>query len=132
VEASGTTSGVGRDATWFRNMTQPPPSNPKDDVGAEDDLLGWTLRLPDHVVYRSFIAETVLLNLETGRYHGLNPIAGYMLTVVTATPTVREAAEQISAQYDRDEAEVEKDLVALARDLLQRGLVEREEEGSAA
>ena len=119
-------------ATWIRNMTQPRASNPEDDVGIGGDILGLTLRLPDHVVYRSFIAETVVLNLETGRYHGLNPIAGYMLTVLSATPTVRDAAKQIAAQYDQDEAEVEKDLVALAKDLLERGLVERGEEGPAA
>jgi hypothetical protein len=28
------------------------------------------VRLPEHVVYRSFEAETVLLNLRTGEYYG--------------------------------------------------------------
>ena len=34
---------------------------------------------PQHVVYRSFPSETVVLNLQTGSYHGLNATAGRML-----------------------------------------------------
>ena len=30
-------------------------------------------RIPQHVVFRGFATETVVLNLETGKYHGLNP-----------------------------------------------------------
>lgn len=32
--------------------------------------------VPDHVVYRAFVDETVVLNLDTGRYHGLNAVGG--------------------------------------------------------
>ncbi len=42
-------------------------------------VLAATARMPAHVVYREFPAEVVLLNLQTGRYHGLNPTAGRML-----------------------------------------------------
>ena len=34
------------------------------------------VRVPRHVVHRDFPAQTVILNLETGKYHGLNPTAG--------------------------------------------------------
>jgi hypothetical protein len=46
-----------------------------------DTLLSASLRLPQHVVHRSFVAETVVLNLQTGKYHGLNPVGGRMLEV---------------------------------------------------
>ena len=41
------------------------------------DLNHAAIRLPDHVVFRRFPAETVLLNLQTGHYHGVRtwPIA---------------------------------------------------------
>ena len=46
----------------------------------------------DHVVHRSFAHETVILNLKTGKYHGLNPTAGAMLTELERGATVAEAA----------------------------------------
>ena len=37
------------------------------------------VRVPDHVVYRDFAEQTVVLNLRTGRYHGLNETSSQML-----------------------------------------------------
>ncbi len=87
-------------------------------------LLTARLRLPEHVVHRSFVAETVVLNLKTGKYHGLNPMGGHMLEVLNESPSVRRAAEQVAAEYDQDPAVVEADFVAFCSDLLERGLVE--------
>ena len=42
-------------------------------------LLTCKVTVPQHVVYRSFPTETVVLNLNTGKYHGLNATAGRML-----------------------------------------------------
>jgi hypothetical protein len=89
-----------------------------------DTLLSACLRLPQHVVHRSFVAETVVLNLQTGKYHGLNSVGGRMLEAVNEAPTVREAAEPIAEEYGQDPAVVEADLVAFCRDLLDRGLLE--------
>ena len=54
-------------------------------------FLSARVRLPQHVVHRSFVAETVVLNLRTGKYHGLNPTAGKMLEALDAAPTVGAA-----------------------------------------
>ena len=89
-----------------------------------DTLLSSRLRLPQHVVHRSFVAETVVLNLETGQYHGLNPTAGRMLDVLDGAPTVRDAVRVIAEEYRQDEAEIEADMVIFCRDLLERKLVE--------
>ena len=89
-----------------------------------NNLLDVCLRLPSHVVHRSFVAETVLLNLETGNYHGLNPVGGVMLETVNQAPTVRQAAELVAEKYGEDPAVVERDLVALCHGLLERGLLE--------
>ena len=40
------------------------------------ETLQLNVKLPQHVVYRDFVSETVLLNIQTGKYHGLNPTAG--------------------------------------------------------
>jgi hypothetical protein len=89
-----------------------------------DTLLSARLRLPQHVVHRGFVAETVVLNLTTGKYHGLNPVGGRMLEVVSESPTVRQAAELIADEYGQDPGAVEADLVAFCCDLLDRGLLE--------
>lgn len=89
-----------------------------------DTLLSARLRLPEHVVHRTFVAETVVLNLQTGIYHGLNPTGGHMLDVLNESPDVRFAAERVAAEYDQDPDVVEEDFVAFCRDLLDRGLVE--------
>ena len=51
---------------------------------SDQALLASRARLPQHVVHRSFVAETVVLNLRTGKYHGLNPTAGRMLEALDA------------------------------------------------
>ena len=67
-----------------------------------------TARVPAHVVYRMFAQETVVLNLNTGRYHGLNPTAGTMLTALERHATVGEAAAWLAAHYEQPLEEIER------------------------
>lgn len=108
-------------ASRLPNLAQMTP-NPL--TADPETLLSACLRLPQHVVHRGFVAETVVLNLHTGKYHGLNPVGGRMLEVVNEAPTVREASELIAEEYGQDPAAIEADLVAFCRDLLDRGLLE--------
>ena len=91
---------------------------------SDDAVLEGSVRVPEHVVHRSFVAETVVLNLRTGRYHGLNPSAGRMLEVLTAEGTVKAAAETHAQEYDLPRERIERDLVAFCRGLLSRELIE--------
>src|SRR5664280_2246653 len=80
--------------------------------------------VPEHVVYRSFPSETVVLNLQTGRYHGLNVTAGSMLKALEQTSCVREAAATVAGEYAQPPASVEQDMCELCNALLARGLIE--------
>jgi hypothetical protein len=82
------------------------------------------VRIPRHVVHRDFPAQTVILNLETGRYHGLNPTAGQMLSALEAEGTVAAAAKVVATKMKLPVADVERDLCELCFSLLERGLVE--------
>jgi len=82
------------------------------------------VRIPRHVVHRHFPAQTVVLNLQTGRYHGLNPTAGRMLDALAEAQTVAAAALIVADHYRQPRADVERDLCELCGDLLSRGLVE--------
>jgi Coenzyme PQQ synthesis protein D (PqqD) len=88
-------------------------------------------RIPAHVVFRSFPNETVALNLETGRYHGLNPVAGRMLEALEKTASLAAAAELLAGEYEQPAATVEADLRRLCADLAARGLIELSADGVA-
>jgi hypothetical protein len=87
-------------------------------------LLASKIKVPRHVVYRSFPSETVVLNLETGKYHGLNATAGQMLEALERAACVRDAAATLAESYEQPQAVIEQDMCELCQALLERGLVE--------
>jgi hypothetical protein len=91
---------------------------------SDQDLLDARVRLPQHVVHRSFVAETVVLNLRTGKYHGLNPTAGKMLEALEAAPRVGATVPELAGEYGVESVKVEGDLLVLCQGLLERGLIE--------
>lgn len=94
-----------------------------------DSVLAARIRVPQHVVFRAFPAETVVLNLDTGIYHSLNPAGGHYLEVLEQSASVREGIERLQAEFsDQDPAVVEADLRAFCVDLAERGLIELEGE----
>jgi hypothetical protein len=95
-----------------------------DTMTGASSLLTSKVKVPQHVVYRSFPAETVVLNLETGKYHGLNATAGRMLDALKQADCVRDAAATLAAHYERDQSAIEGDLCGLCQSLLERGLIE--------
>jgi DNA-binding MarR family transcriptional regulator len=88
------------------------------------ELLAARVRLPQHVVHRSFVAETVVLNLHTGQYHGLNPTAGRMLEALDTAPTASTVVLELAREYGVEPGQIESDLTALCQGLLERGLIE--------
>lgn len=99
-------------------------SPPKQDTGSAERLLSSKASIPDHVVFRGFAQETVVLNLLTGKYHGLDPIGGRLIELLPRAATLRAAALQLAQEYNRPAEEVEADVVEFCRDLEERGLVE--------
>jgi hypothetical protein len=95
-----------------------------DTVAGTSSLLTSKVKVPQHVVYRSFPSETVVLNLQTGKYHGLNATAGRMLEELERAACVRDAAAVLAEGYERPQEGVEQDLCELCRSLLERGLIE--------
>jgi hypothetical protein len=87
-------------------------------------LLGAKARVPEHVVYRPFPNETVVLNLETGTYHGLNPTGGRMLEALEREEQVRDAVATLADEYGAEQARIEEDICAFCSDLQERGLIE--------
>ena len=81
------------------------------------------IRLNENVAHRSFGEETVLLNLDTGQYHGLRGSGGRMLEVLVAQSDMDESARQIAAEFDVPLDQVRHDIQVLCEGLAQRALV---------
>ena len=82
------------------------------------------VRLPDHVVYRSFEAETVLLNLRTGEYYGLNPSGARMFELLCEIGSTDAATREAADEFGQPITAIAKDMSQLCADLLARNLIE--------
>jgi hypothetical protein len=95
---------------------------------SQTSLLKAKIKVPQHVVYRTFPSETVVLNLQTGKYHGLNPTAGRMLETLERADSVLAAATVAAGEYEQPQATTERDMCKLCSSLLERGLIEIDED----
>lgn len=83
------------------------------------------IQVPAHVAWRAFPAETVLLNLQTGQYHGLNPTGGRMFEVIGECGDSELAAARLAGEFDQPLRTIAEDLDELCTGLISRGLLER-------
>ena len=104
------------------------------DATSHYDMRRVRARLPRHVVYRPFPAETVVLNLESGLYHGLNPVAGRMLAVLESAASMADAVAELRTFFPSAADRIEPDLRRLCDELRARGLIviERTTAGGSA
>jgi hypothetical protein len=101
-----------------------------------EPLLDVTLRyrLPDHVIVRALVLETVVLNLRTGQYHGLNPTAGRVLEMLGSGLTIAQVSERLAAAARHPLDDVTSAVCRTCAALQARGLLEPDVQprGSAA
>ena len=67
--------------------------------------------------------ETVLLDLESGMYFGLDGVGKRIWESVADGKTLGDVAAIITAEYDVDESQALADVIAFASDLIERGLL---------
>ena len=91
--------------------------------GSRARLLAASARVPEHTIYRAFPGVTVVLNVATGRYYGLNDSGARMLTALEQAGSVAGAIERLAETYDRSAAEIETELVELCAEFEAHGLV---------
>jgi DNA-directed RNA polymerase subunit H (RpoH/RPB5) len=82
------------------------------------------ISVPEHVLVRSFENESVLLNLQTEYYHGLDDVGTRMWILLIQSKSIQEAYETLLAEYDVDPANLRQDLIDFVAELTERGLVE--------
>jgi len=80
--------------------------------------------VPEQVVFRELENETVLLNLTTGFYYGLDDVGTRMWKALEKHGTLEEAAFDLLDEFEVDGAQLQQDLQSLAQELCDQGLLE--------
>ena len=81
------------------------------------------LQIPEQVVTRQVGDETVLLNLESGTYFGLDPVGSRFLELLEVEGTLATVLAKMLEEFDVTEAQLEADLLRLADEMLASGLL---------
>jgi len=82
------------------------------------------VKLPDDVLVSGLQAESVLLNLDSERYYGLNDVGTRMLTVLTSSSSIEAAYTTLLDEYEVDAEVLRSDLISTIERLAENGLVE--------
>jgi hypothetical protein len=90
-------------------------------MGAEHDLARVTM--PSHVAVRRIADETVILNLSTGEYHGLDGTGSAFLEALQSRARVDGALEELLTRYDVSRERLDADLREFCAKLVARGLI---------
>jgi hypothetical protein len=95
----------------------------------EGKLPAGAVTVPADVVRRAFGEETVVLNLATGQYHGLNGTAARMLELLEEHGTAQATAQRVATEFGVPLDVASRDLAELCAALEQRGLIAVDGEG---
>ena len=77
-----------------------------------------------HVLIRYLDKESVLLNLETERYYGLDETGTRMWQLVTAAPTIDAAYQELLNEFDVESEVLRLHLTELLGRLVENGLLQ--------
>ena len=80
--------------------------------------------VPTHVLVRFLDGDSVLLNLETERYFGLDAIGTRMWQLLTLSPNIDTAFQELQAEYDAEPEQLRSNLSELLDRLVENGLLE--------
>jgi hypothetical protein len=82
------------------------------------------ISVPKQVLVRVFENESVILNLNTESYHGLDDVGSRMWTALTHSANIQEAFEALVSEYDVEPTQLRQDLDDFLEKLRQRGMLE--------
>lgn len=86
------------------------------------------LRIADNVVFRNLAGESVLLNLDTGTYFGLDAVGTRLWNLVAEHRSTAQVINILLSEYDVDEPRLQTDVNTLIDQLLAKGLLRTDAE----
>ena len=93
-------------------------SNPISSISFSDRV-----RVPEDVLISNLQDESVILNLNSERYFGLDNVGTRMLTVLSTSNSIEAAYELLLTEYDVDPHLLRRDLMSLIENLVEQGLL---------
>jgi Coenzyme PQQ synthesis protein D (PqqD) len=85
------------------------------------------LRIPEEVLTSKVGEEMILLNLQTGMYHCLDPVGTRFLELLQHTSRLDAVHHALLEEFNVPTALLESDLLKLSQDMLARGLLVKSE-----
>jgi hypothetical protein len=82
------------------------------------------VKVPDDVLISNIQEESVVLNLDSERYFGLDDVGTRFLSVLTTSDSIDAAYKRLLSEYDVDGEVLRHDLIALIENLIEQGLVQ--------
>ena len=83
-----------------------------------------SVRIPDNVALRRMGDETMLLNLETGTYFGLDAVGSRFLEMLEQNGETSAAYRTLLGEFNVEPEILEADLLQLLDDMRSKGLLE--------
>jgi Coenzyme PQQ synthesis protein D (PqqD) len=80
-------------------------------------------RIPEHVHWRRFDSELVVLDLKAGEYFGLSEVAADAFERIAGGKATNEVMADLLTMYDVEPSRLEHDIHALVESLLSSGLL---------
>ena len=90
---------------------------------SEPPTLDSRVTIPDDVVFREIDDESVLLDLASGEYYGLNEVGTRIWALLVAGTPPGEVLSSLRERYKAPEEVLARDLLELLGELRDRGLV---------
>lgn len=82
------------------------------------------VKLSEDVLISDLQGESVILNVNSQRYYGLDKVGTRFLTLLSDSETIEQAFETLLAEYDVEADQLRVDLTDLLAELRDQGLVE--------
>jgi Coenzyme PQQ synthesis protein D (PqqD) len=83
------------------------------------------VRVPDDVLISNLQEESVILNLDSERYFGLDDVGTRFLSALNTSDSIEAAYETLRHEYDVDAHALRQDLLELVEDLVKQGILIR-------
>ena len=80
--------------------------------------------VPDDVLISHLQEESVILNLDSERYYGVDDIGTRFLSVLTTSESIEAAYETLAQEYDVDGQLLRQDLTELVEKLAAQGIIQ--------
>ena len=82
------------------------------------------VKIPDDVLISNLQEESVILNLDSERYYGLDDVGTRFLSILTTSDSIEAAYQTLLKEYDVDGQVLRQDLLEVVEKLVDQGIVQ--------